>query len=341
MYEVSVAEIEKLSREQGAFVERSIDAPDQLGRTDVHWTQVIVRVPDDGTGALPLLRSIVINDTKSSTYKLALLKSLSLIAGGAAGYAKDNGDEYVSVPFGLVGLYWIRLFKPLLSNGLPQTPRNVGVAGLGFVNLPFENLMQRSDRDLRPGEKFQGDYAADLHKALQDVCVTVAKMPAHYITNAQGKQVFTAGYQTPGRTPGSILLTQDYLQSFGEFVIPLNIWRALMRFGPWIEPAIDAEWIRMMKRYAESQNCAALDDRVIQQAIAWNDPNRDTKRIRAIVEGLWSAGKKIRCVWSERSLSADNLNIDHWYVEARAKRVNTKLAHKETITQRSGIRSGA
>jgi hypothetical protein len=31
-----------------------------------------VRLPDDGSGALPLLRHIILNDDKSSTYKLAL-----------------------------------------------------------------------------------------------------------------------------------------------------------------------------------------------------------------------------------------------------------------------------
>ena len=39
------------------------------------------RVPDDGTGALPLLRHIILNDDKSSTYKLALLRVLCRIRG--------------------------------------------------------------------------------------------------------------------------------------------------------------------------------------------------------------------------------------------------------------------
>jgi hypothetical protein len=38
--------------------------------------QLALRLPDDGTGALPLLRHIIFNDDKSSTYKLALLRVL-------------------------------------------------------------------------------------------------------------------------------------------------------------------------------------------------------------------------------------------------------------------------
>jgi len=49
----------------------------------VNWTQLTVRLPDDGSGALPLLRHIILNDDKSSTYKLALLRVLCRIADGA------------------------------------------------------------------------------------------------------------------------------------------------------------------------------------------------------------------------------------------------------------------
>ena len=82
MHPVSGAEIEELARQHGAFVERRSDGADLLGRTPLRWEQVAVRVPDDGTGALPLLRHIILNDDKSSTYKLALLRVLCRIADG-------------------------------------------------------------------------------------------------------------------------------------------------------------------------------------------------------------------------------------------------------------------
>jgi SAM-dependent methyltransferase len=66
-HEVSLAEIEHLARSHGAFVELAEPSPDQFGRPDVTWTRVLVRLPDDGTGALPLLRHIILNDSKSAT----------------------------------------------------------------------------------------------------------------------------------------------------------------------------------------------------------------------------------------------------------------------------------
>jgi SAM-dependent methyltransferase len=56
MHDVSQTEIEQLARAHGAFVEIAVDGKDEFGRSSVTWTQLVVRLPDDGTGALPLIR---------------------------------------------------------------------------------------------------------------------------------------------------------------------------------------------------------------------------------------------------------------------------------------------
>ena len=70
MHPVSVQEIEQLARRHGAYVERVTEDVDFLGRSRITWKQIVIRLPDDGTGALPLVRRIVLNDNKSSTYSL-------------------------------------------------------------------------------------------------------------------------------------------------------------------------------------------------------------------------------------------------------------------------------
>lgn len=94
MHPVSEQEIERLARDHGAFLDRRLSQPDQLGRDEVSWVHLAIRLPDDGTGALPLLRHIILNDDKSSTYKLALLRTLCRAADGAAGMAGLGRDEY-------------------------------------------------------------------------------------------------------------------------------------------------------------------------------------------------------------------------------------------------------
>ena len=66
MHPVSLEEIEHLARNHGFAVEKIQHAADQQGRVDVSWTSVALRLPDDGTGALPLLRHVILNDQKSA-----------------------------------------------------------------------------------------------------------------------------------------------------------------------------------------------------------------------------------------------------------------------------------
>ncbi len=114
LYPASWEAIERLARDHGATVVRQVVDRDRFGRGEVSWTQMALTLPDDGTGALPLLRHVILHDSKSSTYKLALLRVLCRIADSTAGTAQYQDDEQVSVPLGLVALYWLRLFKPLL-----------------------------------------------------------------------------------------------------------------------------------------------------------------------------------------------------------------------------------
>ena len=44
IHPVSLAEIEALARDHGAFLETHTEAIDQLGRPDVRWTQLTIRV---------------------------------------------------------------------------------------------------------------------------------------------------------------------------------------------------------------------------------------------------------------------------------------------------------
>jgi SAM-dependent methyltransferase len=61
MYPVSLDEVERLAGNHGYSVDKVHEAPDQQGRVDVSWTWVALRLPDDGTGALPLLRHVIRN----------------------------------------------------------------------------------------------------------------------------------------------------------------------------------------------------------------------------------------------------------------------------------------
>lgn len=103
MYPVSLDEAERLARNHGFSVEKVHHATDQQGRPDVSWICVALRLPDDGTGALPLLRHVILNDPKSGTHKLGLLRAPCRAADGSAGVVEETEGDTVKVPLGFGG----------------------------------------------------------------------------------------------------------------------------------------------------------------------------------------------------------------------------------------------
>jgi len=314
-HSVSAEEIRKLARDHGAFIERETMNDDAAGRREIRWTQIAVRLPDDGAGALPLLRHVTLNDDKNSTYKLALLRVLCRIADGAAGLSRADDGDQIAVPMGLVALTWIRLYKPLLRADLPQSPTNRGYDRLGFAKSAFRKLDATSDHDLRVGMQFSGTAAAALHQAVKDASRTIATMPARYMTYPNSARPILSVHGPTNRPaagrPAHVRLDEEYFASFGSMHVPERLWAAVQRFSAWIEPALIAEWVRLMKSYGERQG-RSIDDARMAAAMTWSEPTRDVSIARAQAERLLAAGP-LHCVWSGKRLSEGALDIDHCF----------------------------
>jgi hypothetical protein len=273
MHPVSLAELEELARDHGLALVRTEEAPDVRGRAGVTWTRVALRLPDDGTGALPLLRHVILNDAKASTYKLGLLRTLSRIADSAAGMARGVDDTHVAVPLGLVALTWLRLYLPLARADLPQSPLNrsggdrLGFAGPGFRALVGQDL---SSLDLRVGQRFTGAAAQALNAALGEAARTISTMPAKFMTYPNGGPVLPTVLRMPPRQNADKALDLDAatLWGWGELRVPRHLWQALGRFSCWVEPALITEWLRLMRRYAAGQD-RSLDPGALSAAMTW------------------------------------------------------------------------
>ncbi len=313
MHPVSLDELERLAREHGLVVIRVHRSPDALGRASVSWTNVALRLPDDGTGALPLLRHLVLADQKSSTYKLGLLRALCRVADGSAGLATDIDDEHVALPLGLVALTWLRLYLPLVTADLPQAPGNRrGAEGLGFAKAGFLAVAAGAAviADLRVGTRFGAEARQSVHSALREAATLVAQMPATYLTYPGGGPILPVERGRARMSPDSYVLDAAYLASFGSMLVPRDLWRAMQRYAVWIEPALVAEWARLMRSYAGRQG-RTLDESRIAAATTWSNADRDVGVVRAIALRRMEGGGDVRCVWTGMRLEPDTLDIDH------------------------------
>ncbi|MFM2309703.1 MAG: hypothetical protein RLY87_1825 [Chloroflexota bacterium] len=303
-------ELVHLATQHGLQIEVDISAQDSLGR-DYRWQQVVFRVPDDGTGAMPFLRRLVLDDRKSATYKLGLLRTIVRIAESAPGFAKITNDgQTAELPFGLFGLFWLRLYLPLTQGNFPQSAanRSAGTA-LSFAGDAYNALPTNVTTDLYIGNTLTGDRAALLARAIKDACDCIEKMPAHFITFDDGRQVFTIERQRTVVKSESVHIDESFLQSFGTVKMSRHIWMSIARFGFWIEPSLILEWQRLMNGYAFSQG-RQLDPIKMNLAMEWADLQRDQLRAKKYAQQMQAKGHKLYCIWSGKELT-QTYDIDH------------------------------
>ncbi|MGG5821606.1 methyltransferase domain-containing protein [Falsiroseomonas sp. HW251] len=306
MWPVDAHEVERLGLDHGLALRVATErAEDRQGRPDVRWQTVILDLPDDGGTALPLLRGVILRQEKSATYKLALLRCLARIADASPNVARE-ADDHVELPLGLVALFWLRMFKPLVERGLPQMP--VG-SGMGFVKDAFRALAPLAPFDLRPGAAFGGETASALRRALADAAQVIATMPARHLTFADDTPVFPASY---GRMPrgDALVLNAETFWTYGNLRAPLAVWQALRRMAAWIEPMLLAEWVRLTRGYAERAG-RTLDSDAVLSALRWLEPDRDTVLVRDIAAARLKRGEALECVWTGEPLRPGSVDIDH------------------------------
>jgi SAM-dependent methyltransferases len=290
---------------------------DQLGRKEISWETILLTLPDDGTGAFPLIRNIVVNDSKSSTYKLALLRALLRIADGHPGAVIEQTDQHIRLPLGLVALYWLKLYKPLVDQyDMQQNSSNT--KGLSFIkSAGWSQLTSVSNNDLYIGAYYpQTSMASAVSQTLKDIARTIKDMPAKYTTlPGTSDAVFKVEITRSQQCNQDLTLDFDYLKSLGSFYAPKHIWDSLTRYSVWIEPVLINEWASLMAGYGQNKK-KPLSKLDYLNALTWDDPQRTTVRVRNKVNTLLSK-ESVICCWSGSQLRIVDYAIDHVFPFSR------------------------
>lgn len=311
MHETDSGELEAFARRRALVTVLHERGDDHAGREGVWWETMVFRLPDDGTGSLPLLRHIIVNDDKSSTYKLALLRTVTRIADSMPGMVLRRDDDWVAVPLGLVGLNWIKLYQPLmLRHRLRQLPGHHSPA---FATKDFEQLATLSPLDLHVGRPLSGDWAPVVLRAIRGACQTIRRMPAHYTTYpGSSRAVFEVDWQAARIGPGPGILDRNTLSAFGRFRIPTTLWDCCSRYACWLEPAIVNEWTDLMMGYNVGEDATAH-----YEALRWEEGRRFTGHVRELVDHLVAHRHAPRCVWTDANLARSVYEIDHCFPWSR------------------------
>ncbi len=315
MHTVCADELKRLATDVGLVTKLETQKEeDKLGRNHVSWQTVVLQMPDDGSGAFPFIRHVAINDGKSATHKLALLRVLLRIADGHPGAVIRREDNRVILPAGLVALYWCHQYKDLIDlHQLYQSPNKI--PNMGFMKADgWHKLTHRTASDYLIGNLFVGDDAIALHKTLSAAVSNIKNMPCRYITLPNNDTTVFEVASKIVKAKDSIFLDLQTLEQWGEFSLPESTWLAFNRYACWIEPVLVSEWVKTMASYTgNSQYKSPEKQHHLYQALNWLEPKRTTTEVRKRFDELQQELPKkeqIQCMWSAKPLT-QNYDIDH------------------------------
>ncbi|MFM2579783.1 class I SAM-dependent methyltransferase [Vibrio fortis] len=314
-YPVSVEELEQLAKNSALQVRHIDESKDQLNRSEVWWQTVVMTLPDDGSGDLNKVRHIIVNDNKSATYKLALLRTLLRIADAHSGAVIDRSDGKILLPVGLVALYWVRQFKRLIDidiegSGIQQNSNTT--KGLGFVKEDgWNQLKHLSADDLAIGAMFLGEEAKALQKLFSHTISTIKAGPVTFIyQGVKDNKLFEILPPAQRRKSlSSLVIDSDFLASFGYFTLDESLWECFRIYHSWIEPLVVNQWVMEMQRF-ETNRERNISLQTYHDCLVWIDHNHDTRDVRKRVEQLRKEQAEIVSVWSGTVLKQD-YHVDH------------------------------
>ncbi|PMG47133.1 class I SAM-dependent methyltransferase [Shewanella sp. 10N.286.52.B9] len=314
-FSVSVEELEKLSKDHGLQLQLVSGSEDNLQRADVSWQTVVLNLPDDGSGNLNTVRRIIVNDSKSATYKLALLRTLLRIADAHSGAVLDRSDGKIALSAGLVALYWVRQFKRLIDvdiegHGIQQNSN--ATKGLGFVKDDgWNKLKHLSADDFSIGALYVGEEAKAIQKLFTHTISTIKAGPVTFIYQGdkQNKLFEIQAAEKRRKYSDTIILDSEFFTGFGQFILDEKLWGCFRLYHSWIEPLVVNQWVKEMQRFKLNQD-RNISLQSYHDSLVWIDSSRDTRYVRKRVDELQAEGTVIHSAWSNTVLKSQ-YDVDH------------------------------
>ncbi len=275
---------------------------DSLGRVDHEWVTLLFEKKLSLGRPLDRIESVLRNDRKTATYKLALIRAFCDLAERDDNAVDWRSSKQVALPVTAVVECWLLYYWPLLS-GPDLLPQNNSIAGGGrpmlfreslesLIKLANEYYQSSDDKvvlslfvmDLKKG-KVNDALKEQLRITLQRIRTAILTGP---IKHAEQGQMFF--YEKASR---SILIDAD-------------LWGELCLTGYWIKDSLLLRWAELCEKFSR-QLPNVTQNIVLERLLLIPEVKREQDLARRICLSFDS----YYCVWSGKKLNSKTLAIDH------------------------------
>jgi hypothetical protein len=275
--------------------------------------------------AIADLNRIIERDATNTTYKYALLRATSHIAGTHTPMKK--GDGKVWYPTGFLVEKWIEYYYPVIDSETFIPQKNAEKEhDETSKKLAFRPLLQKLTDLYRPHGGFKAfwrDYKrGTVSPEANQVCLDLAKSIWYTVTrypmkhlghSVTGEHYSYYGYTNRSRIPrGAGFSRETLLHGFGEFSLDASFYETLRAFGYYVsgEYSILNKWIEFT---VKADPTGTVRPEYVYQVLSTGpEEERDVHDSQIFFRDLMKAQGGLECTWSgRRIISPEALAIDH------------------------------
>lgn len=270
-----------------------------------------------------IISTILRHDTKTTSYKIALIRAINDIVLGFPAMGTVRDLDQVAVPLRLLAEFWIAYYWPFVGSasilqGRPQgSKQDISFRGsLQALRSGFEGLAGESSdsdgyflvsemRSLRRARTYPTDIQKLYNSAIKQITVAL-RQPIHYagpgewsvFPKPQTWEVlkFKGNVEAvPGTQDGDVCI-----------VISVPLWSEFLSVSLWVEALCVHEW-SLFTELISGQSRGKVYEALTQRP----DNRRPLTWERNRIEILMLEGHVFFCPWTRKRLTTENYDLDH------------------------------
>ena len=286
----------------GFYIKDKCIKPDSLKRGGITWAEIqAVKETINELHPLESIESVIRKDSKNTTYKLALLRSLASLASSGFNNVRWTLDGKVQIPLTVVAEKWIEYYWPLVHYSVQTcfikqgTNRPADMAFRKHLEILINSLQKHETTsvffNLLKSGKLDDEKSRLYNQLLKIIQDTIIKGPVFYSGGAVGEKMFDSA----GKKKDRIIIMEA------------ELWKELVLMGQWVEDSLILQWADLTNAI-NANNPEITKSLILSLLLQSLEEKRDTVLAKNIYKD-YSEQNTIKCVWTGGSLK--KYDIDH------------------------------
>ena len=323
----------RLLAEQIGFTFLSLSQnKDALGRPEHDWNIFLFEKAGVATRPLDRVESVIKNDRKVATYKLALLRAFCDIAERDENAVTWFADGYVGMPIEALAECWLAYYWPLVAAPVhipqSQTDFNDSKKRLS-IRAHLKQLIDLASYGAEISSETA--YAVLLASWKKGTYSKVIKSQLDLVLKTFAKAIITGPVR---HSEGGGMY--HYNDAASLVMIEADLWREFCLSSHWIRDSIILRWAGLCEDFAR-KNCPDIDKGIVLPFLL---PNVDLKREQSIARQMYEEHPNLACVWTDKKITLASMDVDHalpfslwrnndlWNLLPVARKVNNEKSDK-------------